>query len=104
MQTIRQPDGTVSTYRITDPATWTALQTIKPLKRAPKGKVEKRKYPKQSTSTRDYVRQYYALNTLSRTGEVNAYGAHLDHMTLFQPLNEKPWHWAPDTVEIEVIE
>ena len=55
-------------------------------------------------STADYVRQYYALNTRSRTGEINAYGAHLDHRTLFQPLNEKPWHWAPDTVEVEVLE
>lgn len=102
--TIRRPDGTLSTYTVTNPASWAALQAVKPLKRAPKGKAEKRRYPSQAMSTADYVRQYYALNTRSRTGEINAYGAHLDHMTLFQPLNEKPWHWAPDTVEVEVLE
>ena len=102
--TVTRPDGTLSTYTVTNPASWAALQAVKPLKRAPKGKTEKRRYPSQAMSTADYVRQYYALNTRSRTGEINAYGAHLDHMTLFQPLNEKPWHWAPDTVEVEVLE
>lgn len=102
--TVTRPGGIRSTYTNVTSATWAALHDIKPLKRAPKGKAEKRRYPSQAMSTADYVRQYYALNTRSRTGEINAYGAHLDHMTLFQPLNEKPWHWAPDTVEVEVLE
>ena len=102
--TIRRPDGTLSTYTVTNPASWAALQAVKPLKRAPKGKADKRRYPSQALSTADYVRQYFALNTRSRTGEINAYGDHQDHRTLYHPLNEKPWHWAPDTVEVEVLE
>jgi hypothetical protein len=102
--TIRHADGTLSTYTVTNPASWAALQAVKPLKRAPKGKAEKRRYPSQAMSTADYVRQYYALNTRSRTGEINAYGAHLDHLALFQPLNDNPTTWAPDTVEVEVLE
>jgi hypothetical protein len=101
--TIRRPDGTLSTYTVTNPATWAALQAVKPA-RKPRPKADRRLFPKQAMSTADYVRKYYALNTRSRTGEINAYGAHLDHLALFQPLNEKPWHWAPDTVEVEVLE
>tara|TARA_R110000868_G_scaffold85716_1_gene240943 strand:+ start:3981 stop:4298 length:318 start_codon:yes stop_codon:yes gene_type:complete len=101
--TIRRPDGTLSTYTVTNPASWAALEAVKPA-RKPRPKAEKRRYPSQAMSTADYVRQYYALNTRSRTGEINAYGAHLNHITLFQPLNEEPCHWAPDTVEIEVLE
>jgi hypothetical protein len=101
--TIRRPDGALSTYTVTNPATWAALQTVKPAKK-PRAKADKRRYPSQVLSTADYVRQYFALNTRSRTGEINAYADHLDHRTLYQPLNEKPWHWAPDTVEIETVE
>lgn len=101
--TIRRPDGTLSTYTVTNPASWAALDAVKPA-RKPRPKAEKRQYPPQAMSTADYVRQYYALNTRNRTGAINAYGAHLDHMALFQPLNAKPWHWAPDTVEVEVLE
>jgi hypothetical protein len=101
--TTRQPDGTLSTYTVTSPATWAALQSLKPMKK-PRAKADKRRYPSQALSTADYVRQYFALNTRSRTGEINAYGQHLDHQTLYQPLNEKPWHWAPDTVAIEALE
>jgi hypothetical protein len=50
------------------------------------------------------VRQYFAQNTRGCKGEINAYANHLDHQTLYQPLNEKPWRWAPDTVEIETVE
>jgi hypothetical protein len=101
--TIRHPDGTLSTYTVTNPATWAALQAVKPAKK-PRSKADKRRYPSQALSTADYVRQYFALNTRSRTGEINAYADHQDHRTLYQPLNEKPWHWAPDTVEIETVE
>lgn len=101
--TIRRPDGTLSTYKVTNPASWAAIEAVKPAKK-PRSKADKRRYPSQALSTADYVRQYFALNTRSRTGEINAYGAHLDHRTLYHPLNEKPWHWAPDTVEVEVLE
>ena len=101
--TIRRPDGTLSTYTNVTPATWAALHDVKPARR-PRSKADKRWFPKLSLSTEDYVRQYFALNTRSRHGEVNAYGAHLNHMTLFQPLNGAPTTWAPDTVEIEDLE
>ena len=101
--TIRRPDGTLSTYMVTNPAHWAELQAVKPA-RKPRSKADKRKYPSQALSTADYVSQYFALNTRSRTGEINAYGDHQDHRTLYQPLNEEPWHWAPDTVEIETVE
>lgn len=101
--TITRPDGTRSTYTGITPASWAALESIKPLKKAPRSKSEKRLFPKQATSTADYVRQYYALNT-DRGGKITAYADHLDHATLFQPLNEKPWHWAPDTVGVEILE
>jgi hypothetical protein len=100
---IRHPDGTLSTYTVTNPATWAALQAVKPAKK-PRAKADKRRYPLQARSTADYVRQYFALNTRCRPGEINAYGDHQDHRTLYQPLNEKPSHWAPDTVEIETVE
>jgi hypothetical protein len=101
--TIRRPDGALSTYTVTNPATWAALQAVKPAKK-PRGKADKRRYPSQALSTANYVRQYFALNTGSRAGGINAYADHLDHRTLYHPLNEKPWHWAPDTVEIETVE
>lgn len=101
--TIRRHDGTLSTYKVTNPASWAAIEAVKPAKK-PRSKADKRRYPSQALSTADYVRQYFALNTRSRTGDINAYGDHQDHRTLYQPLNEKPWHWAPDTVEVEVLE
>ena len=100
--TIRRPDGILSTYTVTNPATWAALQAVKPAKK-PRAKADKRNFPQQALSTADYVRQYFALNT-GRAGKVYAYADHLDHRTLYQPLNEKPWHWAPDTVEIETVD
>ena len=101
--TIRRPDGVLSTYTVTNPATWAALQALKPAK-TPRAKADKRRYPSQALSTADYVRQYFALITCHRTGKICAYANHLDHQALYHPLNEKPWHWAPDTVEIETVE
>lgn len=99
--TIRHADGTVSTYKVTNPATWAALQTVKPA-RKPRPKADRRLYPKQVFSTADYVRKYYALNT-GRNGKITAYADDLNHLALFQPLNENRHHWALDTVEIEVL-
>jgi hypothetical protein len=101
--TIRHPDGTVGAYTIASPATWAALQAVKPAKK-PRAKADKRNFPRfAGLSTSDYVRQYFALNT-GRAGKVCAYAGHLDHRTLYHPLNEAPATWAPDTVEIETVE
>jgi hypothetical protein len=101
--TIRHPDGTAGTYTVTNPATWAALQTVKPAKK-PRAKADKRNFPQLAgLSTADYVRQYFALNT-GRAGKVCAYADHQDRRTLYHPLNEAPATWAPDTVEIETVE
>ena len=93
--TIRQPDGTLSTYTITNPATWAALQSVKPMKK-PRAKADKRQFPKwdRHMSTAQYVRAYWRLNFVD--------GA--EPSAFFQPLPTTPAAWAPDTVEIEVIE
>ena len=103
MQTIRHPDGTIGTYTVTNPATWAALQSIKPA-RKPRAKADKRTYPKwdHTMSTRDYIRQYYGLNSASK---IAAYPRHeTDWLSLYEPLPDTPAAWAPDTVEIETVE
>jgi hypothetical protein len=93
--TIRHPDGTIGTYTITNPATWAALQSLKPMKKS-RIKACKRTYPKfvGLMSTSDYVRAYWRLNFVN--------GA--DPSAFFQPLPDTPAAWAPDTVEIETVE
>jgi hypothetical protein len=102
--TIRHPDGALSTYTVTNPATWAALQAVKPA-RKPRGKADKRRFPHwhEFMSAEDYVRQYFALNS-ERASNGNNYGAHINHLALFQPLNTAHATWAPDTVEIETVE
>jgi hypothetical protein len=97
--TTRQPDGTLSTYTVTNPATWAALQSVKPHKIPRKG--DKRQYPqwRADMSTADYIRGYFALNSKPYT----AYGEG-DHLALYAPLPDTPAAWAPDTVEIEILE
>jgi hypothetical protein len=91
----RQPDGTLSTYTVTNPATWAALQSLKPMKK-PRAKADKRQFPqwRAGMSTADYVRGYWRLNFVDGTGP----------SAFFQPLPTTPAAWAPDTVEIETIE
>ena len=105
--TITRPDGTRSTYTNITPASWVALEKIKPLKKAPRAKGEKRRYPQwiESWSTRQYIDAYFELNTGRREG-INAYPHHADqaHLALYAPLPDKPASWAPDTVEVEVLE
>lgn len=83
-----------ATYRTQDDTdTLSAVLSIKPA-RKPRPKGERRAYPKflEDTSTADYVRQYFRLNTqqpgLRYVGSrVHAYGDHLDHLSLYQPLS-----------------
>ena len=102
--TTRQPDGTLSTYTITNPATWAALQSLKPMRKPALARSDKRQFPQwdRQMSTADYIRVYFALN--SRQLTVPAYPDHVDHLTLYAPLPDTPAAWAPDTVEIEILE
>lgn len=83
-----------ATYRTQDDTdTLSAILSVKPA-RKPRARVDRRAYPKarEGTSTADYVRAYFRLQT-ERNGlryvgaQVYAYGEHLDHVTLYQPLS-----------------
>lgn len=86
------PDGTRGRYTLQpgSPA-MLALAAVKPWKL--KRRADKRIYPKYVpglTSTADYVRAYFALNTESITGKPCAYDRYLDHLTLYAPLPDAP--------------
>ena len=93
--TIRQPDGTLSTYTITNPATWAALQSVKPMKK-PRAKADKRQFPKwdRHMSTAQYVRAYWRLNFVD--------GA--EPSAFFQPLPDAPAAVYQGLDSVEVIE
>ena len=101
---ITHPDGTKGTYTITNPATWAAIQAVKPAK-PPKSKPAKRLFPKWNSNmtTRQYIEAYYVLNCTARSG-VNAY--HSDdvaHAAMYACANmDSAPTWAPDTVTVEV--
>ena len=98
----RYPDGTRARYKLQDgssvPLQLSSLKRYR-LKRLG----EKRKFPRAdpTTSTAEYVRKYFALNTESRHGSPCAYGQHIDHTKLYEPLNEAraAWPMGVDTVE-----
>ena len=99
---ITHPDGTKGTYTITNPATWAAIQAVKPAK-PPKSKPAKRKYPdwRADMTTREYIRAYFALNASRR--DMCAYDDGLDHTALYTCANmDNAPMWAPDTVTVEV--
>jgi hypothetical protein len=101
---ITHPDGTKGAYTITNPATWAAIQAIKPAK-PPKSKPAKRKYPdwRADMTTREYIDAYFALNCRGRVGEVNAYDDDQDHSALYACANmDSAPTWAPDTVTVEI--
>lgn len=83
-----------ATYRTQDDTdTLSAILSVKPA-RKPRSKADRRAYPKarEGTCTADYVRAYFRLQT-ERNGfryigaQVYAYGDHLDHVALYQPLS-----------------
>ena len=93
MQTLTRtyPDGTRASYRLErgSPHAAPLLTPQKPWKiKRPK---EKRQYPQfslLSTSTADYVRRYFALN--SQRNKLPAYPGHVDHLALYAPLPDAP--------------
>jgi hypothetical protein len=102
--TTRQPDGTVSTYNITNPATWAALQSVKPMRRPALARRCKREFPqwRADMSTADYVNQYFGLNSHIKIAAYPRYET--NWLSLYAPLPDTPAAWAPDTVEIETVE
>ena len=101
MRTIQTENAT---YKIADSRNLDDFvkQLKKPKTAAKRFKVDKRVFPvfkAGKTSTREYVRQYYALNHQSGMAQIKFY-EYLDG--LFGPLSENP---APDfAVEDDVIE
>ena len=89
--TRRYPDGTRATYKLApgSPHAAALLTPMKPWKiKRPK---EKRQYPEfsvLSTSTAQYVREYYRINALGST-------AHFD------PLREDRAHWFAGVDSVE---
>jgi hypothetical protein len=67
---------------------------------------EKRKFPRAdpTTSTAEYVRKYFQLNTESRHDFPCAYDQHIDHTKLFEPLNEARAAWPTGVDTVETVE
>lgn len=87
------PHGRASYLTQDDTDTLSAILSVKPA-RKPRSRVDRRAYPKfrEGTSTADYVRAYFRLQT-ERDGiryvgaRVHAYADHIDHLALYQPLS-----------------
>lgn len=100
------PDGTRANYRL-EPGSPHAAALLTPMKlpRTRMARSEKRLFPKYypgQTSTADYVRCYFSLNTDSRARlRVCAYPGHVDHLALYAPLPAAPAavHTGVDSVE-----
>ena len=108
MQTLTRtyPDGTRASYTLQpgSAAAEALTRPVKPHKLPRKG--DKRLYPAYVagvTSTADYVRQFFELN--SQRNKLPAYASHVDHLALYAPLPDEPAavYLGLDTVE-EVTE
>ena len=99
----RYPDGTRARYKLQDGSSVPLqLAALKPHRLKRRG--EKRLFPKSVYSTSEYVRQYFALNTQSRAGTPCAYGSHIDHTKLYEPLNEARAAWPTGIDTVETVE
>lgn len=94
MQTLTRtyPDGTRASYTLRpgSPAAEALTRPIKPYKLPRKG--DKRLYPAYVpgiTSTADYVRDYFSLNTRPY-GKISAYENGGDSLALYAPLPDEP--------------
>lgn len=100
MQTITI-SGTTYTLKPGSAVAETITRPMKPYKIPRKG--DKRHYPAYTpgvTSTADYVRGYFALN--SQRYKTPAYPDHVDHLALYVPLPDAPAavYQGLDTVEV----
>lgn len=106
MQTFTRtyPDGTKGTYTVVPgSALPLTLAALKPVKRPALARSHKRVFPAYVpgiTSTADYIKAYYGLNTGRRSG-IFAYDDYVDHMALYAPLPDAPaaLYVGVDTVE-----
>ena len=106
MQTFTRvyPDGTKGTYTVAPgSALPLTLAALKPAKRPALARSHKRAFPAYVpgvTSTADYIKAYYGLNTRPY-GKIYAYDNAVDHLTLYAPLPDAPaaLYVGVDTVE-----
>ena len=106
MQTFTRtyPDGTRGTYTVAPgSAIPLTLAALKPAKRPALARSHKRVFPAYVagvTSTADYIKAYFALNT-GRRSNIFAYDNAADHLALYAPLPDAPaaLYTGVDTVE-----
>ena len=105
----RYPDGTRATYRL-EPGSPHAAPLLTPMKlpRTRWARTEKRRFPGYlpgCTSTADYVRCYFSMNTDSRARtRICAYPDHVDHLALYAPLPDTPAAVYTGVDSVETIE
>lgn len=102
MQTITI-SGTTYTLKPGSAAAEAVTRPIKPMRKPALGRSDKRYYPAYTpgvTSTADYVKGYFALN--SQRYKAPAYPDHVDHLALYVPLPDAPAavYQGLDTVEV----
>ena len=99
----RYPDGTCARYSLAPgSAVPLALAALKPAKK-PRSKADKRQFPAYApgvTSTADYIKAYFSLNTRPY-GKISAYENGGDSLALYAPLPAAPAvaYTGVDTVE-----
>ena len=106
MQTITRtyPDGTKGAYTAAPGSDlFLRLSALKPAKRPALARSHKRLFPAYVagvTSTSDYIKAYYGLNTRPY-GKIYAYDNAADHLALYAPLPDAPaaLYTGVDTVE-----
>lgn len=105
MQTFTRtyPDGTRGAYTVApgSPAPM-ALATLKPVKKPALARSHKRQFPGYApgvTSTADYIRAYFGLNSSPKIAAYDKYTK--EWLSLYQPLPDEPAavYTGADTVE-----
>lgn len=101
------PDGTRATYTVAPgSALPLALAALKLVKKPALARPHKRLFPGYApgaTSTADYVKAYFELNTRPFS-EIAAYGNHLDHLALYAPLPDTPAALYQGVDSVETVE
>jgi len=93
------------------PDTLSELLKPRKLPGKPRARVDRRVYPRffEGTSTRNYVAEYFRLNTARSTMRhksacIHAYADHIDHLALYEPLSTAPQFTQLGIVDHEEIE
>jgi hypothetical protein len=96
-------NGTTYTLKPGSAAAEAVTRPIKPLRKPALGRSDKRLFPTYHagvTSSADYVRAYFALNSKPYT----AYDKHADHLKLYEPLPDTPAAVYQGLDSVETIE